>query len=71
MQLKAAEQVVGKDRALRPGALSAVVIGGNDHEGEFTFELSEGLLLRPRPAVKYQSIGGVSASLVVTAEYSK
>jgi hypothetical protein len=47
MQLKAAEQVVGKDRALRPGALSAVVIGGNDHEGEFTFELSEGLLLRP------------------------
>jgi hypothetical protein len=32
MQLKAAEQLVGKDRELLPGAISAVVIGGNDLE---------------------------------------
>jgi hypothetical protein len=34
--LLSSEQVVGKDRELLPGAISAVVIGGNDLEGEFT-----------------------------------
>src|SRR6266478_3391507 len=47
MQLKAAEQVVGQDRELLPGTIGSVVIGGNHLEGEFTFELSEGLLLCP------------------------
>src|SRR5229473_994460 len=47
VQLKAAEQVVGEDRELLPGAIGAVVISGNHIESEFTLELSEGLLLRP------------------------
>src|SRR5258708_36681250 len=45
--MKGAEQVVGEDRELLPGAIGAVVISGNHIESEFTLELSEGLLLRP------------------------
>jgi len=46
VQLEAGREVVGEDGELLPGAVGAVVIGGNQVEGELPLELGEGLFLR-------------------------
>jgi NAD(P)-dependent dehydrogenase (short-subunit alcohol dehydrogenase family) len=47
MQLEATHQVMGQDGKLQPGAIGAVVIGGDHVECKFPLELGEGLFLRP------------------------
>src|SRR5271167_3598565 len=46
MQLEATHQVMGQDGKLQPGAIGAVVIGGNYVEGKLALEFGEGLFLR-------------------------
>src|SRR6202035_6050946 len=44
MQLEATHQVMGQDGKLQPGAIGAVVIGGDHAEREFPLAFREGLL---------------------------
>src|SRR5262252_7664420 len=52
VELKASDEVVGEDAELLPGTVGPIVPGGYDIEGEFSLELGERLLLRPRPQMK-------------------
>src|SRR5712692_3594706 len=45
MKLEATKEVVSEDADLLPGAVGAVVVGGDRIEGELAFEFGEGLLL--------------------------
>ena len=45
VELEAARDVVGEDAELLPGAVGAVVAGGDDIEGELALEFREGLFL--------------------------
>ena len=47
VELEAANQVVGEDAELLPGAVGAVVPRGDDVEGELALELGDGFLLGP------------------------
>jgi hypothetical protein len=50
VKLEAADEVVGEDAELLPGAVGAVVARGNDVQGELALELGDRLLLRAAAA---------------------
>src|SRR5712691_1088204 len=45
MKLEAPKEVMGEDADLLPGAVGAVVVGGDRIEGELAFEFGQGFLL--------------------------
>jgi hypothetical protein len=55
VELEAADEVVGEDTELLPGAVGAVVGRGNDVQGELALELGDRLLLRAAAADEGQS----------------
>src|SRR5437667_6633014 len=55
VELEAAGDVVGQDAELLPGAVGAVVAGGDDIEGELALEFGDGLLLRA-PVLRQNSV---------------
>jgi len=62
---------MGQNGKLQPGAIRAIVIGGDHVEREFPLELGEGFSCAPRPAANTTAFAGERLRLVATAEYSK